>query len=176
MDYTKYLKVADYILDKIEIIDPNCIIAGGMPRDIDNEKPVSDIDLFFHVNPELTNEQVRKMITKLGFEIITEKTGENVPDNYKCNPALMSVTNIKVEGIDVQLMRMQEPTFDCVINHFPLSICQCYYKDGKIKTHNLYNKCKAKKVIVKTNSIYNSEHAFLQKILTKYSDWEYLGE
>ena len=26
------------------------------------------------------------------------------------------------------------------------------YKNGKIKTHNLYKRCKAKKVIVKTNS------------------------
>lgn len=176
MDYTKYFELADYALDKIETIDPNCIVAGGMPRDIDNGKPVSDIDLFFYVDPVLTNNQVYTMLTKLGFEIITEKAGENIPEQYKMNPKLMSVFETKVEDIPVQLMRMSESTFTSVVEQFPLSICQCYYKNGKIKTHNLYKRCKAKKVIVKTNSIYNSEHAFLQKILTKYNDWEYLGD
>ena len=175
MDYSKYLQVADFVLDKIETIDPNCIVAGGMPRDIDNGKPVRDIDLFFYVDHMLTNNQVNKMLTKLGFDIISQKTGKSMGISYKLNPLLQTVYDVNINATNVQLMRMSKPVQQSVICTFPLSISQCYYKDGKIETLDLYKRCKARKVIVRTNQIYNNEHEYLQKILAKYSDWEYLG-
>ena len=176
LHYQKFITTADFVLRTIEIIDPLCIVAGGMPRDIDNGKTISDIDLFFYVNPNLKNKDVNTMIRLLGFEEVEVKDGSNIPEHYKKNEDLMCVFNTNVDGISVQLMRMCKPTQQSVIPKFPLSISQIWYKRGKLGSTPLYNKCKEKKVIIKTNDIYESKHPFIEKICAKYDDWTYLGE
>lgn len=176
VERVKYVKsVADGVLKTLEIIDPYCIIAGGMPRDIDNGKPVSDIDAFFYVAPHLTNTQVKAMLQKLQFKECEIKDGSNIPEVYKRNPLLMCVFNTVVDGVPVQIMRMSEPTFKSVVPTFPLSICQIWYKNGKISSTKTYKECKMRNVIVKTNHVYESKHPFIEKICNKYSDWTYLG-
>jgi len=128
----KQKAIADDVLEKLFMIDPYCIVAGGAPRDWWHGKPANDVDAFVHVRDGTTLGIINLMLEKAGFTTTSYKEEGSIPEMYKKNPDLRCVINIGNYETPVQIMIMREPTWDSVINKFPLSICKAWYKHGKV--------------------------------------------
>jgi hypothetical protein len=165
--------VADEILHMMYLIDPYCIVAGGAPRDWYFGKEATDIDLFFHCPQASTQATMEEMLKRAGFKVTTVKDGENIPDWYKKNPCLQTVYETGIDGVKVQLLRMNKPTWNSVIDKFPLSICKAWYKNGKIVLEKDFVRSVKFEAIYKTNMIYNNEHQYIQKVLAKFPQYKY---
>jgi len=164
--------IADNVLQKLFPIDPYSIVAGGAPRDWYFDNPASDIDVFFYTGQK-TLPIIHDMLFSVGLGYKELKLGGGIPEWYKHNPSLQGVYCLEMEGVKVQLMRMQEPTFKSVVPQFPLSICHAWYKRGEIHTERPFLHSVKHKAIYKTNTIYNDEHAYISKILRKFPDYTY---
>lgn len=166
---------ADVILDKLFPIDPYVICAGGAPRDWYLGKAANDLDIFIHPSIALPTFKVYEQLKSVGFDVLETKSGEGLPDIYKRNPLLMCVFNVNVNwnGTNVQIMRMLEPTFKSVLPQFPLSICKAWYKNYKIHLDKEFKRSVAHRMIVKTNTVYNDENAYIKKIMDKFPDYKY---
>lgn len=185
MNIAKQKQIADEVLQKLEAIDPFCIVAGGAPRDWYFGKEASDIDVFVHV-PVRTQKILSKQLKALGFGVSSEKRGEDLPANYKMNPHLISVCNIDNYDTPVQVMFMNEPTFQSVIPMFALSICKAWYKGEDIQRYKSKGEVQTGvqttkdfdlsvkfKSVFKCSDLYNNEHKYLKKILAKFPDYKY---
>ncbi len=168
-------EAANKALDMMYLIDPYSIVAGGAVRDWYFDKEASDIDLFFHCPQVSTMYRMEDMLKKAGFEITETKLGGNIPEWYKKNPYLKAVYETSIHGVKVQLMRMSKPTWNSVIDKFPLSICKAWWKNGKAHYGKDFLRSVKFKAIYKTNDIYNNEHQYIQKILAKFPEMTYYG-
>ncbi len=162
---------ADNILEKLFPIDPYAICAGGAARDWYLGKVATDLDFFIHSNNTVT--KVRQQLEAVGIQVNKGQSAEGLPEHYKCNPHLSCVFSFKWNNQAAQVMVMHEPTFHSVIPQFPLSICKAWYKNGRIDVTSDFKRSIKHKVIVKTNDIYNDEHAYLKKILDKFPEYKY---
>lgn len=166
-------QVADTALDMMYLIDPYCIVAGGAPRDWYFGKEAADIDLFFHCPQASTQATMEEMLLRAGFKVTSTKTGDDIPDWYKKNPYLKTVYETEAFGVKVQLLRMSKQTWDSVIDKFPLSICKAWYKNGKAHYEKDFLRSVEFEAIYKTNTIYNNEHQYIQKVLAKFPQYKY---
>lgn len=173
MTIEKQKKVADNVLDKLKHFDPTAIVAGGAPRDWYFGKEASDIDVFFYVRGDLPTSWISDILEEMGFVTHRVNTGEGLPDIYKKNPHLRAVFDCTVDGVDVQLLLMHKPTFVSVIPEFPLNICGAWYKYGEIRTTKGFDRAVKHKAIVKVNTLYANEDAYIQKIKSKFPDFKY---
>jgi len=165
--------VADKILDKLFPLDPFAICAGGAPRDWHFGKPATDLDIFFYTSVEQIT-IVAEMLRHVGINLVDEgRTGDELPEWYKLNPALRCVYSTVVDGVNVQLMLMNDKTHNSVIPHFPFSICKAWYKHGRINLDKDFLAAEQNKVVVKCNTVYNDEHKYVQKIKAKFPDWQF---
>jgi hypothetical protein len=98
---------------------------------------------------------------------------DDLPEWYKLNPALKCVFSIVVDGVNVQLMLMNDKTHKSVVPHFPFSICKAWYKRGHITLEKDFLVAERNKVVVKCNTVYNDEHKYVQKIKAKFPDWQF---
>jgi hypothetical protein len=169
----KQKAIADDVLEKLFLIDPYCIVAGGAPRDWWHGKPANDIDAFVHVRNGTTLGIINLMLEKAGFTITSYKEEGSIPEMYKKNPDLRCVINIGNYETPVQIMIMREPIWDSVINKFPLSICKAWYKHGKVDVDKDFLIGEKWGLIFKTSTLYNSGDAYLQKVTKYYPDHTY---
>lgn len=143
-------EVANEVLNKLYAIDPYCIVAGGAPRDWHFGKAATDIDVFFNGGSH-TLSTMDSMLKHVGLEHEELKLGGKIPEWYKQNPFLKGVYNLTIDGVKVQLMRMEKNTFDSVLPNFPLSICHAWYKDNKIHLEKHFIRSEKFKAIYKTS-------------------------
>src|SRR5690606_9292813 len=92
---------------------------------------------------------------------------------YKKNPDLHRVLETEIDGVKVQLMQMEKPTWGCVVDHFPLSICKAWYKKGTCRYEPEFIKTVDKKIIVKTSSLYANGDKYIRKVRDKFPDFKY---
>lgn len=178
----KQKQVADKVLDRLEIIDPSCIVAGGAPRDWTMGKPASDVDIFLSVSECNTMSTVLKQIQKaLGstgiseaaYNKLSEKIDcgintDKVAQLYRTNPDILFVFNAEVDGVNCQIICVKVPTYQ-VVDKFPFGICKVWYKNGAIRTTKAFDLALALKVLVLTGTLYNNEDFYVKKIREKFS-------
>jgi len=135
MNIEKQREVADYVLSRLELIDPYCILAGGAPRDWYFNEVANDLDFYMYVRP-CTLDKLLKMLQQVLPECIIEPTDKRTHDVdlYKTMDSLRKVLNTEVGDCKVQIMILTEPdsTFKC-LDEFSVSICKIWYKNGQIK-------------------------------------------
>ena len=163
--------IAQRVLQKLEAIDPYCILAGGAPRDWWWGNEAADLDFYIYV-PDRPHKAIKKQIERAGLVVKEVKTGENMPINYKLNPFLRCVIDIE-EEMPVQIMVMSEPTFKSVVPTFALSVCQAWWKGGDVSVSKEFLAGARHNAIVKTNPLYHNEHYYLEKILAKFPNMKY---
>lgn len=180
MDIINHQKdVADKVLEQIFPIDPFAICAGGAPRDWFFGKPAADLDIFLYTTvPQITI--VHEMLEAVGIQTGEARIAEGLPEWYKLNPHLRCVFDTVVDDVPVQIMVMTEPTFKSVIPHFPFSICKVWYKhrNSYMNTNGVrldrdFDSAEQHKIVVKTNTIYNDEHKYVQKIKAKFPEYRF---
>lgn len=171
-------QAADIILDKLEIIDPNAILAGGAPRDWHMGKHANDLDFYIHLNPsnqaQKNTRQIETVLSMVGIldlENISEKSMKNSTGSYACMEHLRTVyegnyfVSDEDNFIKVQVMVMREPTFDCVVDKMGCSLSKIWYKSGHINPSEEFLFALDKKVIYHTD-----DKTFKSKFASKMRD------
>lgn len=164
--------VANWALECIEKFDPTCIVAGGAPRDWYFNKGASDIDLFFHFRENSLSWQVKDLLENSLGVIVSQKGGDDFPEHYKRNPNLRRVFEISRDGVKVQFMEMDKPTWD-VVGKFPISISKAWYKGESIKLEKDFLVGEKYSAIIKTGNLYNNSDAYIKKIRKKFPEFKY---
>lgn len=166
-------QIADDILDKLYLIDPHSILAGGAVRDWYFDKGASDLDIFFYAPQAKITNIMDELLKKAGFNIEGYRQGGSIPEWYKKNPHLRAIYELTVNGLKVQLIRMSKPTFSCVVPNFPLSLCDAWYKNGQYHYGRHFMRSVKHKCIYKTSEIYANEHQYIKKIRDKFPEYKY---
>jgi hypothetical protein len=172
--------VADTVLQRLLTIDPFAIVAGGAPRDWYLGKEATDLDVYFHPNPNWNVMTVRNQLIARGFEFTdvgdlqeSWDDAEQSKSQYLANQYLKAVYNPINTAMKVQLMWMSEPTFESVLPQFTLNLSKVYYKNGKISTDTIFDLGVAEKALIRTNSVYINNNRYIDKIKAKFPDYTY---
>lgn len=163
----KYQKfVADDIMEKLETVDSNCILAGGAPRDWFLGILANDLDFYIHINGDVKN-----TLNSLGFFVYQKGSRYNPYSN----PHLDSVFECLYKDCKIQFMFMNDAiTPDFVLGTFLLDICKVWYKGGTIQTHPHFDESVSHKIIREVGNIYNPD--YVQKIKNRFPSYLYIGE
>ena len=161
--------VADSLLARLEAIDPHCIIAGGAPRDWYLGRQAKDLDVYLYVPQNSLLRHFKTQLAAIGINNIEQSTLSNDDARYISNPLVRWVFNYEESGEKIQLIVMKESTYTSVVQHFPLSICKVWYKNGKvIPASPQFTETTNRKAIVKTGTEYSSDGWYIDKIRDKF--------
>lgn len=160
---------------KLEAVDPALIVAGGCLRDWVFGKKVNDIDIFMnsHYNPAWWFEM---QLRRAGFIITSKKSGENIPQDYKLNPDIRAVYEVKpavayhcLLKYQIICMKADSTTFG-IVEKFPIDICQLWWKPNHPNIHCTKSFAKAVEsgVSLNLNPVYANGHFYLEKVKEKY--------
>jgi|SRR4028118_202838 hypothetical protein len=168
--------VADKVLEKLELLDRWCIVAGGAPRDwyLGNEAKDIDVYLYDSRKTYVYASQREGLLKALGFEIDSKHEDWTVPELYKSNHYIAHLYNSTFLGETVQIIFVSEPTFVSVIDTFPISISKVWYKGGEVYTTDDFDRSIKHKILYKTVDSYEEDNKYLLKIREKFSDYKYL--
>jgi hypothetical protein len=178
MNISKQKRIALDVLHGLESIDPTCILAGGAPRDWFLEREASDLDFYVYYPKHLTYYYRTLQLSRaLGIseDSITVKDGGSLPPNYRRNLSLECVAEFQYWDVKVQVMYMTEPTHRCVVDRFPFGICQAWWKGDDIHVTAEFYKSLNHRVLYLLNDLYNDEDGYIQKIMSKFPDYLYVG-
>lgn len=168
MEIFQQQEIANEILDLLECVDINSILAGGAPRDWTFGNPARDLDFYFDANRGEVDSFIRvvRRFRSLGLPIYI-KNGYNYDGK---NPDLLFVFDGEYKGIKVQLMWMKTPALQAM-NSFALDICRVGYKDGKFIYTDEFEKARQSKTIRVLSSLYGKQDKYVQKILRRFPDF-----
>lgn len=131
-------KIAKEVLEELEIIDPNCILAGGAPRDWFFNKPAADLDFYIydaHGNLNQTQWQERLNrtlldVTPLGM--IEGKGADEISEEYSSMQDLKYVFEGEHYGVKIQVMVMNKSTYHSVVGKFCMDTSKVWWKGYNI--------------------------------------------
>jgi hypothetical protein len=175
-------KVADFLLRKLEIIDPFCILAGGAPRDWLMSKEATDLDFYLYtpVNigiPHFIVQLQRIGITGVSLTPISALSAES---GYRHSGNIRFVMNYERGGIKCQFMMMNESTYKSVVDNFCLGLSRAWYKNKRLNSTFEYDWSVANQVLIRTDVQKTSpEYLFdwyIDKIKAKFPDYFYIKD
>ena len=100
-------QLAQSVYNKLTIIDPRCLLAGGTPRDWYFDKPAKDLDFYIQTPEDRRYYESSEIFERLGFRRTTTKT-ETTFDQYEKMPSLKRVWDFTFRGYHtpVQIMEL----------------------------------------------------------------------
>lgn len=126
--------LADNILDKLKVISPYAILAGGAPRDWYLLTQANDLDFYLY-SSAMTIDATRKQLAKtldIDIERIVAKT-EHLGSLYTTMRCLHRIFDVSGYDMPVQIMQLNEPLDEFkVVDLMSTSICKIYYEDGRL--------------------------------------------
>ena len=131
--------IAKEVLEELEIIDPNCILAGGAPRDWFFGKPATDLDFYLYDSyGGYTQSQWIERLNKTLLDVkplgmIEGKARKEIDAEYTSMANLRYVFEGEHYGVKVQVMVMSEPTFTSVVNNFCMDTSKIWWKGGRVQ-------------------------------------------
>lgn len=166
--------IADSILDKLYVIDPNCILAGGAPRDWYFGQEATDLDFYVHLADPCG---IRHLYTKLyGLGLVPKEILNTIPladYEYSNSSQIKWVISFVYEGQKIQIMLMYKSTYESVLSHFSLSICHIWYKNKTIRRERLFDRTVEQKTIRQLQPAYGD--GYVDKIKTKFPDYAFVA-
>jgi len=128
--------IAQTVYEKLKVIDPHCILAGGAPRDWYFGNECNDLD-FYYVSTARTIDACRNQLQKAfrGVEIKTlseihESSSNGVREMsnlYRKMPALVRVWQCNIAGMSVQFIQLAQPGDQFkVLGYMDVSVCKIW--------------------------------------------------
>lgn len=127
--------IAKEVLHKLEVIDPSCILAGGAPRNWFFGKEANDLDFYIHL-PSETMYSTELRFKRAGLEVNHVDYKSEKWKDYGIMKHLFRIYEGDYRGQKVQVMVMDEPTFQSVVPYFGVSICKFWWKGRDVKPTN----------------------------------------
>lgn len=168
------------ILSMVQEIEPKAVLAGGALRDLDNGRPVKDLDIFVSCCSAREFEQ-----TIFAF---SQQWGEPVVpyirDESYCvlNDRIMGVAEWIRLGISVQLVGLHLLDVWCpegVIDRVDLGLCQIAWDGIEIYTTKFYDDDKSNEKITLVNKgqtpsqLLHSVRRYIRLTEEKYKGWRF---
>lgn len=178
MSIEKQKQVAIDIYEKLRLIDPHCILAGGAPRDWYFGEKAKDLDYYF-VSTASTIHATRKQIESVlgvGVSLLMDKEGHLDNDLYKTMPNLTRIWEFEYEGEKVQLIQLSKLGAQWqVVNNMDISICKLWFTPERgVKLHSDFKLTLASKTMfVKDGYGWDQKHA--QKMLNRFKGSYHAG-
>lgn len=165
--------VANRVYEKLRMVDPHCILAGGAPRNWYFGFEASDLDFYF-VSTGSTISAVRRQLEsvfgqKIG--LLMDKEGDSPNEMYKSMPNLMRIWELEVESQKVQLIQLHGIGSQWkVVDKMDVSICKAWYTpENDVKLHKDFRLSLASKVMFVSEG-YNWDSKHGQKIINYFGD------
>ena len=164
--------IASIIHRELSLVDPECILVGGAPRDWHFNREASDLDFFFIPSQSISIEDVMS-----GISLINKLS---TPDHHLCSliPEPLKIWEGVFEGMKIQLVEMSsEAVMRVAVDELHLSISKIYWTPNKgIQMHSQFIETLKSKVIYGKEG-YDLKSTYAQKILHKYEGLGFsLGE
>lgn len=157
--------LAQILLDKLELIDPYAILAGGAPRDWYLGNPASDLDFYIHT-PSLSCEAEERRLERLGFEVHRMKR-KGTHYEYKDMPGIRRIYEGTLRGQVYQIIIMEEPVGSSVVKRFGTSVCMASWKGEDIITTPEFVLSHKLGVIFKQNTCH-ADTKHMKKMVQKF--------
>jgi len=168
-------EVAKHILQKLEIIDPCCILAGGAPRDWDLGVPANDLDFYLFLGHNSMSWTMEHQLKSIGFCAVRQ-IGRDSKDSdiYKSNPNIVRVYETHIQGVKVQFIVCSKPTFG-IVETFPFNMCQAWWKGDKIHTSKAFQIGKKLGILYKCGETYAEQDRYIEKMKTRFNCEKFSG-
>ena len=168
--------IADYILGRLFLIDPYCILAGGAPRDWSQGLVANDLDFYIHSSNPI--DVVKKQLDHLQFDDVgslgySKESLEESGSAYCSMKDLRHVFETHYHGVKVQFMVMGKPTFFSVVPKFGVTISKFWYKDGVIHDTPEARASFASKVIGYRDD-FSCKETYFKKMKERYPDYTFV--
>ena len=183
MNVQEQKDIGKELLDKLSILDPCVVIAGGAPRDWYLGKEANDLDIYLSYHPNLTlgtNAKVIEDLLCLGknnLETLGVQFDENKDRNteYAINPDVRCVYEFDYKGIKVQIINMH--TEFVKVEDFCFSICQAWTKDcERIHVTNDFKYSVDHKIVFKTGHFYSQKGVYVEKIKNRFPEYLFVED
>ena len=171
------------LLEKLDLLDPCVVIAGGAARDWYLGNKANDLDIYLSYHPNLTLGSNKRSIAKAlsipedSIETLGVQFDENVDKttDYVVNPNVRCVYEFEYKGMMVQIINMH--TEFVRVEDFCFSICQAWTKDCESieGTEAFYYSVK-RKIVYKTGKFYSHKGRYIAKMMNNFPEYIFLKE
>lgn len=171
----KQKEVAKEVLNKLQACDPNCILAGGAPRNWFFGKEANDLDFYIHLKDEtISANEVRFKSIGLDLKMMDFESKSDKEFTYQAMEHLFRVYEGEYKGQKIQVMCMSEKTFTSVIPCFGVSICKFWWNGHYIQADNsAYVSIIAKKLFIEDDYTAKERHVF--KMMEYFPEYEVMS-
>lgn len=175
-------------LKLVQTLFPEAVLAGGALRDLDNKKPVKDIDIFVTHSDNVENrlrvifgdEEVRCELPETIASYVMENPPRDVRSIYHCG---QTVSGVAIQVITLQL---DKPfSLETVIERLDIGLCQigtdgAYGTDhgngdptvSVSMTLDYLNDVSDKKFTIMVDSVHRDRSlARIERLSKKYPEW-----
>lgn len=155
----------------VQGVCPEAILGGGALRDLDNGRPVKDLDIF------INDGNISLVLKALGNPEITKETGEQY---FEWDPSVCNVIELAPHAeIDAPPINLIELGHSCTVEEqmrrFDFGICQIMLDAKGIHMSEAYKTDKANKTFTLTRrrSYEQREHSLrrFERLQEKYPGW-----
>ena len=175
-------QIANIVMDTVQRITIDSIIAGGAPREWYFNKPATDIDIFFYLENLRTIKSVEDVIDL--FQVkglqITKMVHAEISENY-ANPDIEDVFEGVYFDEKFQFILCNKPPVE-VVHNFPVNMSRIWYKYGKFHPFKTFIIGAENKALIQMSEGYGNREKYMYKIIDKfpgykfYSSWEFFVE
>lgn len=173
------------LLAAIQAVCPSAVIAGGALRDLDNHRPIKDVDIFINARGMDQALDACAALKAAGYPVVPEFDEKNVyPEDENLEVVLVTDLGVAVTATDdayltkvpVQLIFVNWDTAR-ITERFDYGICRLSFDGGAVIPPLEYVDDKANKVFrLRRNrptpmSMRGSIHRYARLIAEKYQGW-----
>lgn len=154
----------------------NAILSGGALRDLDNGRPVKDVDIFV---PFLDNESAAKKLE----DVISKLPDPNGTELYEMEHNVNNTSQVGQTGISHFIFKQDGWSFEIsqtvasfnyqsLLDSFDIGLCMISIDDNdNIYRADHYKTDKTNQTITIVNHTGGKEQVHAERILAKYSGW-----
>lgn len=167
---------------KLRLTCPSAVLAGGALRDLDNNGPVKDFDVFIHAQKAGDADDAMAALTDAGFTVLFDPNEETA---YPQDQNLEVIAVAELEGLNVTWCGAQLPVqlifvnWDTarIVDRFDYGICQLSTDGETVTIGDGYAEDKASKVFRLRRdrptplSMRGSIHRYARLTADKYAGW-----
>lgn len=163
------------VLAAIQQVCPDAVMAGGCLRDLDNERPIKDIDIFVRGRGYDELKRVCDRLSNAGLECASVDTDSLYPVGDGELTGFFTVCFPKIEQ-PIQIIMVDWPT-DEIVERFDYGICRIAFDGQKIIRPTEYEEDKAAEVFRlrrprEGQELIASVHRYA-RLIQKYEGWKF---
>lgn len=170
-------EVASKVYSMLQLADPDCLLAGGAPRDWYFETPCNDLDFYF-CSTACTMGSTKRQLEAIGFEGVKHVSDPFTSELYKSMEGLVRIWECVVDEMKVQFIQLATPQYRWkVVNNMDVSICKahCTSKDLNIVLHEDFKLTLASGIMfLKEGYAWDQKHAI--KMQDRFKGVLYCGD